>query len=146
MRLPEMDAGTREGLHGLAPGTLVMAPFGVRRPAHAEEGGLRVFTGRYPWGLPMLNQHMTADKIAELEAHAEAPLLVPDVSDGSACRYDLARLRRRSWEDLLPFYLPRVRYAMTAEDPLCAYIKANYRLVEVSAGGANEGIWVRAGE
>jgi len=130
--------------YSLPPGTIVMAPFGATRPAHAEPEDLRVFSGRYPWLLPLLNHRVTEGKIAELQTHPEMPLLIPDVSDGLACRYDLTKLRQRTWQNLFPFYIPPVRHTMTAADPLCDYIRAHYRRLDATSDRQGYEIWVRA--
>jgi len=135
------SAGTQPDLHDLAPGTLVLAPFGTDRPAHQQTGGLHVFTGRYPWLLPLLNSHVPSDKIAELKAHPAAPLLIPDVSDGSECRYDAAALRLSYRQNLLPFYIPPLRQDMTSADPLCAYINANYRKSPAPSDPGKPTVW-----
>ena len=148
VRLARLDAdsasaaGNQPDLYGLAPGTMVMAPLGIDRPAHHEVGGLRIFTGRYPWLLPLLNDHVTEDKIRELTSHPTLPLLITDVSDGLQCRYDLRQLRQRTWQNFLPFYIPPVRHPMIAAEPLCAYINANYRRADPSADPAKPGIWL----
>jgi hypothetical protein len=147
-KLAQMDddaasaATGQPDLQGLPSGTLVLAPFGIDRPAHQEAGGLRVFTGRYPWLLPLLNSHVTSDKIAELQSHPDLPLLIPDVSDGSQCRYNPRTLRQSYWQNVLPFYIPPVRHPMTSAEPLCAYINANYRRVAAPSDPGKPAIWL----
>ena len=146
-RLAQLDADAisaakhQPDLFSLAPGTMVIAPFGIDRPAHLEVAALRIFTGRYPWLLPMLNANVTSDKIAELKAHPDLPLLIPDVSDGSECRYDPQQLRQHTWQNFLPLYIPAIRHPMTSAEPLCTHINANYRRATIPKMG-QPSIWL----
>jgi len=127
----------------LPPQTRLLAPFGVQRRLTPPPHGLQIVTGRSLLA-PMTSIAAIQEKILEIEAHPDWPLLLwsrgPQVcaSDPDEERQALRRL-------LLAPYVPRPREIIVAGNPLCDYINANYSASPYASPMPNSFVWVRKG-
>ncbi len=122
----------------------LLAPFGVQRRLTPPPNGIQIVTGRYPWLFPMTSTAPIQQKIAEMEAHPDWPLLLPSLGP-QRCVFDPNEERNSLRKFLLAPYLPPPRHTLDAGKPLCDYLNANYIPSSYASPVPQSFVWVRKG-
>ena len=122
----------------------LLAPFGVQRRLTPPPDGIQIVTGRYPWLFPMTSTAPIQQKIAEMEAHPDWPLLLPSLGP-QRCVFDPNEERNSLRKFLLAPYLPPPRHTLDAGKPLCDYLNANYIPSSYASPVPQSFVWVRKG-
>ncbi len=126
----------------LPANTHLLAPMGVQRRITPPPDGIQIVSGRYyaffpvPLGIP--------ERIAEMEAHPDWPLLVPSQAPVS-CVFDPDGERTMLRKFLLAPYIPRPRHVVDAGRPLCDYLNAHYTPGPYASPTLGSVVWVRKG-
>jgi hypothetical protein len=128
----------------LSPQTHILAPLGVQRMFEPYAGDPQVVTGRYPWMFPAGSTTAIQEKIAELEAHPDSPLLLQSDRPLS-CEDDPEFLRHLLKIILYAPYVPHVRNQVKAVRPFCDFINTHYALSAYAAPVPSYHIWVPKG-
>jgi hypothetical protein len=105
--------------------THLRAPFGVQRRIEPPPNGIEIVTGRYPGLFPLTSSAVIQQKIAEIEAHPDWPLLLGS-RDRQLCEVDPEDIRNSLRWLLLTPYMPQVRNTIHVAKPFCDYINARY--------------------
>ncbi len=134
-------ATLNEGRENLPAGVEILAPFGTVHRAFDMDQGNEALSGRYSGLLPLMSVGQVDDKIRELQAHPEDPLLIPYGGEYQ-CRYDLQQERRSIVGVLLPLYMPQLRRPVTAAEPFCAYVREHYRPTTTGLAVEDSVLWV----
>ena len=119
----------------------LLAPFGIRRRIDSSDNPTQIITGRYPWLFPVTSTRAIDDKVAELRAHPDWPLVIP-FSDKASCLEDLRELRKGLKKMLMVPYVPKPRNTVSAAAPLCDYINANYAVSDYATPELGDFIWL----
>jgi hypothetical protein len=122
----------------------ILAPLGVRRMMKPYIGDPQIVTGRYPWLFPMSSTAAMYEKIAEIEAHSDWPLILGSTGPLS-CETDSEYLRHFLRVILFAPFMPQVRHRITGAEPFCEYINSHYVLSVYAAPVPSYHIWVRKG-
>jgi len=131
-----------EGALPLPAGTHLLAPLGAPRGINSTLNGIEVVTGMYPWLFPVAGTQIIDDKFAEIEAHPDWLMLLPD-NKPQVCVTDYNEQRRLLRRLLFAPYLPQPRRKVTVAKPFCDYINANYVLTSYASPLRHSFIWVR---
>ena len=126
----------------LPPRTRLLAPLGVQRRLTPPPDGIQIVTGRYPWLFPTTSTAPIQQKIAEMEAHTDWPLLPPSLGP-QRCVFDPNEERNSLRKFLLAPYLPPPRHILDAGKPLCDYLDANYIPSSYASPVPRSLVWVR---
>ncbi len=126
----------------LPPRTRLLAPLGVQRRLTPPPDGIQIVTGRYPWLFPTTSTAPIQQKIAEMEAHTDWPLLLPSLGP-QRCVFDPNEERNSLRKFLLAPYLPPPRHILDAGKPLCDYLNANYIPSSYASPVPRSFVWVR---
>ena len=124
--------------------THLLAPFGVQRRLTPPPDGIEIVTGRYPWLFPMASTAPIQEKIAEIEAHPDWPLLLWSRSP-QVCVSDPDEERKSLRRFLLAPYLPPPRHTVDAGKPLCDYLNAHYIPSSYASPVPHSFVWMRKG-
>jgi hypothetical protein len=119
----------------------MLAPLGGQ-PQSFDAVGFPVLSGRYAGLLPLMNVTEPWEKIQELEAHPDLPLVLP-AGDHFRCLYSDREERLMLESVLTPIYLPRFVHAVTLAQPLCDYIEAHYQRTSTKAPDLYSEVWIR---
>jgi hypothetical protein len=122
----------------------LLAPFGVQRRLTPPSDGIEIVTGRYPWLFPMTSTAPIQEKIAEIEAHPDWPLLLKS-QEPQVCEYDHSTERLELQKFLLAPYMPPLRQTIHVGHQLCDYINANYVVGSYASPVTNYYVWVPKG-
>jgi hypothetical protein len=122
--------------------THLLAPLGVPRMMTPYAGDAQIVTGRYPWLFPMGSIAAMREKMAEIEAHPDWPLILGSDRPLS-CEDDPEYLRHFMKVILFAPYMPQVKHQIKAADPFCEYVNDRYVLSAYAAPVPGYYIWVR---
>jgi hypothetical protein len=122
----------------------LLAPLGVQRRLTPPPDGIEIVTGRYPWLFPMTSAAPIQEKIAEIEAHPDWPLLLPSRRP-QVCVFDPNEERTSLRKFLLAPYLPPPRHTLDAGKPFCDYLNAHYIPSSYASPVPQSFVWVRKG-
>jgi hypothetical protein len=122
----------------------LLAPLGVPGMMSPYVGDPQIVTGRYPWLFPLGNTTAVQEKIAELQARPDWPLILPSDRPLS-CDDDPDYLRHFLKMILYAPYVPRARNQLKAAEPFCKFINTHYILSTYAAPVPSYHIWVRKG-
>lgn len=126
----------------LPPQTHLLAPMGVVRNIALSPNGIQIVTGRYDGFFPVTLSSGVSEKIAEIEAHPDWPLLLP--SRGPLlCVSNPNEERRTLRQFLLAPYVPRPRHTVDVGQPFCDYLNAEYIPSSYSSPVLGSFLWVR---
>jgi hypothetical protein len=128
----------------LSPQTHLLAPLGFPRMMSPYAGDPEIITGRYPWLFPAGNKTAIQEKIAELEAHPDWPLLLQSDRPLS-CDDDPEFMRHLLKVILYAPYVPRARNQVKAADPFCEFVNTHYVLSTYAAPVPSYHIWIPKG-
>lgn len=126
----------------LPPGTHLFAPMGVLRRIAPPPDGIEIVTGRYDGFFPVTSPSAIPEKIAEIEAHPDWPLLLPPGSP-QVCVFNPESERYNLRKFLLAPYLPHPRHVVYAGKPLCDYLNAHYTPSFYASPALGSVVWVR---
>jgi hypothetical protein len=122
----------------------LLAPLGVPRMMTPYAGDPQIVTGRYPWLFPMSSIPAMREKIAELEARPDWPLILGS-NHPLSCEDDPAYLLHWLRVVLYAPYMPQARHQLNGAVPFCEYINAHYVLSTYASPVPAYHIWVRKG-
>jgi hypothetical protein len=126
----------------LPPHSHVFAPFGVLRRITAPPNGIQIVTGRSDGFIPLTDPSGIPEKIAEIEAHPDWPLLLPS-SAPPLCALDYNSERSTLRKFLVTPYIPRPRHTVNEGKPFCDYIGAHYFVSSYASPVIGSAVWVR---
>ncbi len=129
----------------LPAGSSLLAPLGAQRRITPPPDGIHIVTGRYPWLFPMSSLAPIDEKIAEIEAHPDWPLLLPS-RKAQACVFNPDGERRSLRKFLLAPYIPPPLHTLEAGAPLCDYINSHFALSHYASPLPRSFVWVRKGD
>lgn len=119
--------------------TKLLAPLGFARRVRPLPGGVQVSTGKYAALIPFAGSHQLFEKIDELRASPEVPLVLPvRISCEQA-----GEIRDFLKAILVAPYVPPVRNRPINGGALCAFISTAYRMSDYAAPVPGYTIWVR---
>ena len=122
----------------------LLAPLGVPRMMTPYAGDPQIVTGRYPWLFPMSSTAAMYEKIAEIEAHPDWPLILG--SDRPLrCGDNPEELRQFMRVVLFVPYMPQAKHQIASADPFCEYVNSRYVLSAYAAPVPAYHIWIRKG-
>ena len=122
----------------------LLAPFGFQRRLTPPPNGIEIVTGRYPWLFPMTSTAQISEKIVEIEAHPDWPLLLKS-QEPQVCEYDHSTERLALQKFFLAPYMPPLRQTIHVGHQLCDYINANYVVGSYASPVADYFVWVPKG-
>ena len=119
----------------------LFAPLGVERRLSPFPGDPQIVTGYYPWLSPMTSTGMVQEKISELEAHPDWPILLR-FSDHVSCDSDPTALRLYIKKILFVPYMPQQRHLVEPGRPFCDYLNAHYVVSSYASPVPAYFVWV----
>jgi hypothetical protein len=140
-KLAALDAYAVNASAGRSGSVPMLAPLGGQ-PQSFDAARFHVLSGRYAGLLPLMNSTEPREKIQEIEAHPDLPLVLP-AGDQFKCLYSDHQERVMLESVLTPIYLPNFVHAVTLAQPLCDYIEAHYRRTSMAAPEPSSEVWIR---
>jgi hypothetical protein len=126
----------------LPPQTHLFAPFGVQRRITPPADGIQIVTGRYDGFFPLTLASAIPEKIAEIEAHPDWPLLLPPQVPLN-CVMDPNKERSTLRSFLLTPYIPPPRHTVSMGKSFCDYLNAHYVVSSYASPDLGLAVWVR---
>ena len=120
----------------------VFAPFGVLRRVTDPPRGIQIVSGRYDGFLPLTLASGIPEKIAEIEAHPDWPLLLPS-SVAPICVLDYKYERHTLQKFLVTPFIPTPRRTVEVGKPFCDYIVDHYAVSPYASPLIGSAVWVR---